>query len=400
MINSKLFLALGLALAAGVNVASGSFLSSGGLLLRGGDGNRAAISSHLHRRDLSAICSIPVHAINSGSKSAYTTVDGIEYDADRDYDGGGDWVGDKEVDNTEDDTLYQTERLGDFTYSLAVTAGKTYRIKFHLAELRARYFEVGVRVFNIFVEGAPAFNGVDIYAEAGKKAALILEYTYLAEDDTLDIEVQSVVNRGKISALLVEEIPDCADPTTTDAPTAGPTLVPTGSPVTLELTAPPTKSPLTLSPTGSPSASPVTPNQTGAPSKSPMTPNPTANPTAKPTESSTPGSQYEEVGCSGGSPCGECQGNCKKDSHCAVRSVSSMHVFDIAEIPILTFPCSPSWMSCILCVSVSQTRRAISCAGYAPTLRKTTTSRSTAAGEPLSMELTIASIAPSTRTRW
>ena len=136
-------------------------------------------------------CGTPklVHAINSGSAEGYTTVDGIKSDADRDYNGGRDWVGDKEVDNTEDDTLYQTERHGDFTYSLAVTAGKTYRIKFHLAEAQASYYVVGERVFNILVEGALAFNNVDIYAEAGKKVALVLEYTYLAQDDTLDIEV-------------------------------------------------------------------------------------------------------------------------------------------------------------------------------------------------------------------
>ena len=96
-------------------------------------------------------------------------MDRTDYDADRNFDGGRSFYGNMEISNTEDDMLYLTERNGDFSYSLPVTVGKTYRIKFHLAEVRGSVDSVGLRVFNIFVEGQlpEALKNVDIYAEAG-----------------------------------------------------------------------------------------------------------------------------------------------------------------------------------------------------------------------------------------
>ena len=159
------------------------------------------------------------HAINSGG-DAYSSADGISYEADRYFSGGSTWSSAGAVYGTDDDDLYQTERNagsdGGFGYSLPVTAGKSYRVTIKLAEVWHRVDNVDKqRVFDVLVEGETVFNDVDIFATVGTRKALDLEHTYVAGDDSLDIQFESVMQKAKVSAVFVEELSSCS-------PTPGP----------------------------------------------------------------------------------------------------------------------------------------------------------------------------------
>lgn len=99
-------------------------------------------------------------AINSGG--AATTLDGIEFAADK-YASGG--TSNSTGDNVTGGELYQTERYGNVTYDIPVTANGTYSVTLYFAEIYQT--QAGARSFSVEIEGNTAISNLDIYAEAG-----------------------------------------------------------------------------------------------------------------------------------------------------------------------------------------------------------------------------------------
>ena len=95
---------------------------------------------------------------NSGSR---------QWEDDKHFIGGSTFSdGSNDVNGTKDQSLYQTERNGEFTYEIPVPVG-SYEVILHFAEL---YWQgTGQRLFNIDIEGATAFTNVDIVALGGGK---------------------------------------------------------------------------------------------------------------------------------------------------------------------------------------------------------------------------------------
>ena len=126
------------------------------------------------------------------------------------------------IEGTDDDTLYETERNagsdGAFEYNLPVTVGKSYKVTIKFAEIWSR---VGVdrdRVFDVLVEGQTVANDLDVFALAGTRTAYDIAYTHVAADDSLDIRFENVVQKAKVSAVLVEEISSCDTSSPTESP--------------------------------------------------------------------------------------------------------------------------------------------------------------------------------------
>ena len=136
------------------------------------------------------------------------------------------------VSNTVDDYVYQTERLGLFSYEVPVPVG-VYEISIHLAELYV--FSVNLlhekkcvqtpsyllliltpylfqsvyrvyttqeqRIFNLTVESM-VFSNVDIVAIAGSgQRAISLSSTLTVDDGAVSISVARIVNEPKISGI-------------------------------------------------------------------------------------------------------------------------------------------------------------------------------------------------------
>ncbi len=106
--------------------------------------------------------------INSGGP-AFTGSQGLIWSADTAFTGGstGSIPSSTAIANTVDDTLYQTERYGAFTYTLTVPAGN-YQVTLKFAET---YFTSGAasgqRVFNVAINGTTVLTNFDIKAAAG-----------------------------------------------------------------------------------------------------------------------------------------------------------------------------------------------------------------------------------------
>lgn len=124
---------------------------------------------------------------------------------------------------TTDDALYQEQRFdGDtapeLTYSFAVPNGD-YAVNLHFADNYTGTFGVGLRVFDVLIEGVPVLNDVDIFSEAGGGNRPLIRNVPLVTvtDGQLDIEfihqVQNPIVGGIEILSLGGGAPDVTPPT-------------------------------------------------------------------------------------------------------------------------------------------------------------------------------------------
>lgn len=159
--------------------------------------------------------------INCGGPQ-YTANDGREFEADSTnqyYSGGSTYSTSDGISNTNDDTLYQTERWGDpIGYDIPVANG-TYDVRIHLAEI---YFGpsgaggggTGDRVFDLSVEGSLLLDDYDLYADVGHDTAVVhVAQDITVTDGTLNISATASQNNAKIGAIEVIQASGSPQPT-------------------------------------------------------------------------------------------------------------------------------------------------------------------------------------------
>ncbi|MEQ8767380.1 MAG: malectin domain-containing carbohydrate-binding protein [Planctomycetota bacterium] len=142
--------------------------------------------------------------INAGG-GEYRGKKGYLWAADKGFLGGEVYSAPDAIADTGDDVLYRSERFGNFTYGIEVENG-TYEVRLHFAEI---FFGVpsgapggeGSRVFDVILEGKTVFDDLDLIATAGPATALAQSFEVDVDDGQLDLELLSVVNSAKLSAL-------------------------------------------------------------------------------------------------------------------------------------------------------------------------------------------------------
>ena len=140
--------------------------------------------------------------INCGGEQ-YTSHDGTVWQADYRFESTGTpYRVSREIAQTSEQSLYQTERYGtDLRYSIPVTEGE-YTLKLHFAELYVT--QLGERIFHIDIAGQRVLSDFDIVAEAGAAYRPIVKtFTVNATGGHLGIDFPAVTRShwGKVSAI-------------------------------------------------------------------------------------------------------------------------------------------------------------------------------------------------------
>ncbi|UFS71077.1 hypothetical protein LPW11_02545 [Geomonas sp. RF6] len=149
----------------------------------------------------------PIFATNSGG-AQYTDASGAIYSADTKYSGGSVASVTSAIRGTADQKLYQSERYGNFTYSVPVANGN-YTVTLKLAE--TYWTAAGKRVFNVAVNGTTAISNLDVFAKVGSNAAYDVTIPVNVSTGTLSLAFTSVVDNAKVCAIVVK-------PTTAGSP--------------------------------------------------------------------------------------------------------------------------------------------------------------------------------------
>jgi len=101
--------------------------------------------------------------------------------------------------------VYQTARVGNFTYTIpGFAAGSSHTVRLHFAE--TFFASAGSRTFNVTINGTQVLTGFDIFAAAGaKNKAVIKQFTENANPSgQYVITFTSVVNQSLVSGIEVQ----------------------------------------------------------------------------------------------------------------------------------------------------------------------------------------------------
>ena len=142
-----------------------------------------------------------VFAVNSGG-SQYTSSDGTVYQSDRYYSGGSTWGSTAAISGTSDDPIYQSERYGNFSYSIPLPNGN-YTVLLRFDELY--HSSPGKRIFDVYIQGTKVISNLDIFALVGKNAAYDVSFPSTVADGTLNIRFSTIADNAKVSAILVTQ---------------------------------------------------------------------------------------------------------------------------------------------------------------------------------------------------
>ena len=98
-------------------------------------------------------------------------------------------------------TVYQTERYGNFTYTFAgLTTGVNYKMRLHFAEFY--WTAVGQRRFNVSINGTQVLTNFDIIAAAGApNKATVQEFTATPNSNQIVVQYTTVTDNAKASGI-------------------------------------------------------------------------------------------------------------------------------------------------------------------------------------------------------
>lgn len=167
--------------------------------------------------DNAKLSALEVHALQGGTTSSnelitrinagggdYVDTLGYLWQADSFFSGGSIFVATNPIGQTNDDSLYQTERFGTtFSHNVPLVNG-TYLVILHFAEIY--WTNPGLRVFDVFVEGSTAINDLDLTQRVGSFNPFVLSVQATVSDGELNITYQSVIDNAKISAIEIQPL--------------------------------------------------------------------------------------------------------------------------------------------------------------------------------------------------
>jgi hypothetical protein len=101
--------------------------------------------------------------------------------------------------------VYQTARVGNFTYTIpGFAAGSSHTVRLHFAE--TFFAAAGSRTFNVGINGTQVLTAFDIFAAAGaKNKAIIKQFTVNANaSGQYVIQFTNVVNQSLVCGIEVQ----------------------------------------------------------------------------------------------------------------------------------------------------------------------------------------------------
>jgi len=144
-----------------------------------------------------------VFATNCGGE-AYRSEEGIYFQADNKFNGGGTYSTGGKISGTIDAPLHLKERNGNsFSYKIPLP-NKEYKVTLMFAEIFHQ--SAGKRVFDIFIEGNNVSSNLDIWSKVGKNAEYNEIHNVTVKDGELTIDFKTIKDNAKISAIKIEEV--------------------------------------------------------------------------------------------------------------------------------------------------------------------------------------------------
>lgn len=108
-----------------------------------------------------------------------------------------------EINNTDDDNVFQTEINGLAKYVVRIPNGN-YRVKLLFAENYLN--QINQRLFDVYLQGNKVIEKMDIVKEVGPQTALVKTFDVLVDNYLLDVHFGAQVQRPLINGIIIEQL--------------------------------------------------------------------------------------------------------------------------------------------------------------------------------------------------
>lgn len=107
------------------------------------------------------------------------------------------------IGNTQNELLYQSERFGNFSYSIPAPEVGLYTVELHVAEIY--WNQSGARLFDLTIEnGQFTAENIDLYQRFGPRSAgVLIAENIEVKDGLLDINVKKKINNPSLSGIVM-----------------------------------------------------------------------------------------------------------------------------------------------------------------------------------------------------
>lgn len=156
-----------------------------------------------------------LYRVNCAAAEPYKDSAGNEWLADQEFAEGAKWgaingmtvdrrpEGLSEIEGTDDDVIYLTERYSMLGYRFEVPNGK-YLVRLHFAETYEGITGEGMRLFSVEAEGKTVLKDLDVYKEAeGRNKAIARSFLVEVSDGVLDIAFVANVQNPEVNGIEV-----------------------------------------------------------------------------------------------------------------------------------------------------------------------------------------------------
>ncbi len=102
--------------------------------------------------------------------------------------------------------VYQAQRYGNLTYTIPnLVPATSYKMRLHFCEMYIYFNGPGMRIFNVYLNGAKALNNFDIYAAAGGQfKANIQEFNAIADSNgKITVRLETVIDNASMNGIEV-----------------------------------------------------------------------------------------------------------------------------------------------------------------------------------------------------
>lgn len=156
-----------------------------------------------------------LYRVNCAATEPYKDSAGNEWLADQEFAEGGKWgalngmtvdrrpEGLSEIEGTDDDAIYLTERYSMLGYRFEVPNGN-YLVRLHFAETYEGITDEGMRLFSVEAEGKTVLKDFDVYKEAeGRNKAIVRSFVVEVSDGVLDIGFVANIQNPEVNGMEV-----------------------------------------------------------------------------------------------------------------------------------------------------------------------------------------------------
>jgi hypothetical protein len=96
---------------------------------------------------------------------------------------------------------FDTTRAAGMKWAFPVPSSGTYVVRLYFAETYSGAWKVGGRVFDVYANGALALNHEDVFAQAGKNAALVKSFSVSVTGGVLNLAFTPVVQNPFVQGI-------------------------------------------------------------------------------------------------------------------------------------------------------------------------------------------------------